>query len=278
MTVDQGGTVVQRDDYYPFGLTFNHWNVPSTADENRYKYNGKEHQPNTEWLDYGARMYQADLGRWFNVDPLAIGYTSFSPYSYVLNRPITYIDPDGLSVNNDYHFDSNTGKTVEVETDSPDRLFVDGKLVAEASYDGEWKGSMNVDEYFSDYSLFFNSKFGDKLLNDQFFAKQLKALGGNELKRDLITARVRQAIGTYGTEVVYYILEVFGEVATFGELKAILSGLGSIKTVVKKAIKDRKYKKGLKKILKEIDELIDRKLCKEQGSISRIMVLMTQLS
>ena len=35
-------TAVQKEDYYPFGLTFNHWN--STTPENQYKYNGFEKQ------------------------------------------------------------------------------------------------------------------------------------------------------------------------------------------------------------------------------------------
>ena len=39
---------------------------------NRFKYNGKEEQVtgNLEWLDYGARMYDSGLGRWFSGDPL----------------------------------------------------------------------------------------------------------------------------------------------------------------------------------------------------------------
>ena len=98
MTVDQGGTVVQRDDYYPFGLTFNHWNEPSVADENQYKFNGNEVQkeiPNV--ADFNARFYDNSLGRFMNIDPLADHPKQFdqSPYQFSWNNPILLNDPTG---------------------------------------------------------------------------------------------------------------------------------------------------------------------------------------
>jgi len=46
-------------------------------------------------LDFGARNYSADLGRWSNIDPAADVLESSSPYVYALNSPTIYIDMDG---------------------------------------------------------------------------------------------------------------------------------------------------------------------------------------
>ena len=49
-------------------------------------------------IDFGARMYDPRVGRWFATDALQGEYPSFSPYNYVLNSPIVNIDPDGKRV------------------------------------------------------------------------------------------------------------------------------------------------------------------------------------
>ncbi len=43
-------------------------------------------------------MYDAGLGRWYCIDPLAEKYNSYSSYSYVLNNPLKFVDPDGKDV------------------------------------------------------------------------------------------------------------------------------------------------------------------------------------
>ncbi|CAG5003337.1 hypothetical protein DYBT9275_03130 [Dyadobacter sp. CECT 9275] len=90
----EDGTVLQETEYYAFGLP-----VTKTGNDvtNKYLYNGKEKQPETGWLDYGARMYMAEIGRWGGGDPLTDEQEAWSPYHYAYNSPVNYVDLYGLS-------------------------------------------------------------------------------------------------------------------------------------------------------------------------------------
>ncbi|MEM7296877.1 MAG: RHS repeat-associated core domain-containing protein [Bacteroidota bacterium] len=89
--------VVSVQDYYPFGLTFNE-SVRVGSREQNYLYNMKELQEKTGWLDYGARMYQPELGRFFRPDRFGEKYYSMSPYGYAAGNPIKFIDINGDSL------------------------------------------------------------------------------------------------------------------------------------------------------------------------------------
>ena len=89
--------VIQTNDYYPFGLTYNSYSRENSV-LNPYQYNGKETQAELGlgWVDYGARMYMPEIGRWGVIDPLSELYLDISAYAYALNRPSTLNDLDGL--------------------------------------------------------------------------------------------------------------------------------------------------------------------------------------
>ena len=83
--------VTQKDDYYPFGLSFNEYRRPE-LDKNEYLYQGKEELEGTDWYDFHARNYHAGLGRFMSVDPV---YNGPSGYVGMLNNPISTMDPNG---------------------------------------------------------------------------------------------------------------------------------------------------------------------------------------
>jgi len=93
--------VLQENHYYAFGMAFEGAWLQNDASirDNKYQYNGKELNDDfgLNWNDYGARWYDAAIGRWNGVDPLADhpNQVDRSPYSSFWNNPIMYDDPDG---------------------------------------------------------------------------------------------------------------------------------------------------------------------------------------
>ncbi|MCY1233479.1 hypothetical protein D3C87_143130 [compost metagenome] len=111
--------ILEENHYYPFGLKHTNYNTDILAAQEKsnlitfkamaapvspvpqivynYKYNGKEFQDERglNWYDYGARNYDAALGRWMNMDMLAEKAPSWTPYRYAYDNPLTFVDPNG---------------------------------------------------------------------------------------------------------------------------------------------------------------------------------------
>ena len=95
VVISQSGTVEETNHYYPFGGAF-----ASTSNVQPYKYNGKEldSKKGLNWYDYGARHYDAALGRFTTNDRFAEKYYSMSPYQYGANNPVNNIDVNGDTI------------------------------------------------------------------------------------------------------------------------------------------------------------------------------------
>jgi RHS repeat-associated protein len=81
-------------NYYPFGLPKPGLNF--SLGRYRFGFNGTEMDNDVKGkgksLDYGMRIYNPDIGRWFSMDPEQAKYPNMSPYNFCANNPIEFVD------------------------------------------------------------------------------------------------------------------------------------------------------------------------------------------
>jgi len=89
--------LLQQTHYYAHGLEIA--SLGNTNIEHSNLYNGKELQDEAglDYLNYGWRQLDPQLGVWHCVDKLAAMYPGESPYSYAGNNPVSAIDIMGLT-------------------------------------------------------------------------------------------------------------------------------------------------------------------------------------
>ena len=176
VVVSSSGSVAETNHYYPFGGTFASTNVQP------YKYNGKEldTKNSLNWYDYGARHYDAALGRWHVVDPLAEKYYGWSPYTYCLNNPVKYVDPTGCSTSthtdslgnviavfNDgdlgvYRHDTDVNGVEQLLTNdySPANTSAGGERMGDTEY---WDEFGNSQDIISNSRIYYNSSWDNDI-------------------------------------------------------------------------------------------------------------------
>jgi len=158
VVINQSGTVEQVNHYYPFGGLFGE----STAGGVQpYKYNGKEldRMHGLDLYDYGARHYDAALGRWLTIDPMAEKYYSISPYIYVANNPINIIDPDGKKLV--YLIRAKDGTVIRLTYSKGNFFYNDGRVYSASSKNYD----TNANTLLNQYRKILDS--GDKTLINQ---------------------------------------------------------------------------------------------------------------
>lgn len=92
--------VVTANDYFPFGMIQNGRNYnKSGAGDYKFGFNGKENDDQIvgegNEQDYGMRIYDPRVAKFFSADPLTSQFPQWTPYQFAGNSPIWAVDLDG---------------------------------------------------------------------------------------------------------------------------------------------------------------------------------------
>jgi len=97
-TLDKDCNAVSSQAYSAYGEYLPGTTQTTGGIENeKYKFTGKERDKETNYDYFGARLYDSELGRWLQVDPMTEKRFGITPYNYCQNNPLTRIDPNGLT-------------------------------------------------------------------------------------------------------------------------------------------------------------------------------------
>ena len=101
--MSQSKTTVQQTHFDPWGnrMSYTDWNTPQTQTSFTFDrgFTGHEHYDSLHIINANARLYDPVIGRFFSPDPFvqAPDFTqAFNRYSYCMNNPVMYSDPDGV--------------------------------------------------------------------------------------------------------------------------------------------------------------------------------------
>lgn len=176
--IDMNNYNIQFNHYYPYGLPMAE-TTDGKQNEQPYKYNGKEFERKNglNWMDYGARYYDAALGRFTTMDRFAEKYYSMSPYQYAGNNPVANVDINGDSIvilNYGYYQKQHMAMLIQSETGkwqyysiNGDNVYISGKFSGGRKADDIAVGEFYSPQEFMD-SPYNTEGDGDNLSINSF--------------------------------------------------------------------------------------------------------------
>ncbi|TNE28393.1 MAG: RHS repeat-associated core domain-containing protein, partial [Bacteroidetes bacterium] len=82
--------------YLPFGEVAVHQHANNDGYSNPYKFSSSEFDDATGLILMGARYYDPMFSLWMSADPMSVFRSRLTPYNYVANNPVMFVDPSGL--------------------------------------------------------------------------------------------------------------------------------------------------------------------------------------
>jgi len=140
-------------------------------------------------MDYGARWYDASIGRWGQVEPLAEKMPSWSTYTYSFNNAVKFIDREGLypepiliydaslGLNGGYRFTRSAAHLLSLVSGLPEYLIANRTIVQKRAI-GQYRPFYNVKKTGGGGITLGNGGYFNITYTENYFSDDPKSYDG----------------------------------------------------------------------------------------------------
>ncbi len=133
-------TIVEENNYYPFGLKHKGYNNVQNGRDHKFEFQGQEAQEELglDWISFKWRNHDPAIGRFMSIDPLAEDYVYQSPYNFSENRVIDGVELEGLEHVSVTSYDVRKTDVGYVAVQTGQKQYRNI---------GDWSGTKKIDSY-----------------------------------------------------------------------------------------------------------------------------------